>query len=184
MFGMVTIEDVWNVVNIGKDRGSDCFLEGPVKRFIDTYNARPSFFTPYKDGKEFFGGLLAHVAYPAALSIFAGFSTLFVALGLAIGVGCMVTSVGAAILGSYEFCDESIENAATAFHIAGLALLAIATSTLLMVVSIFHTPLTFLTRSGASLVTSISGCIEKLSVEQDQKNNKEGYEMNIYNQTY
>lgn len=154
MFGMVTIEDVWKVVNLGKDRGSDCFLVGPTRRFIDSYNARPGFFTPYKDRQEFFGGLLSNLAYPATLSLFAGLSVIFVALGTVIGVGCVLVSVGAAIWGSYEFCDESIENAGTAFHIAGLALLAIAVSSLLAALSLLHTPLVFLTRSGATLAAA------------------------------
>lgn len=151
MFGMVTIEDVWKVVNLGKDRGSDCFLVGPTRRLSDSYNARPGFFTPYKDKHEFFGGLVSNLVYPVTLGFFAGLSVILVALGTAIGVGCVLASVGAAICGSYEFCDESIENAGTAFHIAGLALLAIVVSTLLAALSLFHTPLTFFTRSGATL---------------------------------
>ncbi len=176
MFGMVTIEDVWKVVNLGKDRGSDCFLAGPMRRFVESYNARPGFFTSYKDKDEFFGGVLSNLVYPASLSIFAGLSVIFAALGTAIGVGCVLTSVGAAILGSYEFCDESIENAGTAFHVAGLALLAIAASILLAVISLFHTPLLFFTRTGATLAGSVVSSPEK----QEEKPKQTEYAMNFF----
>ncbi|WP_058535526.1 hypothetical protein [Legionella saoudiensis] len=151
MLGMVAWEDVWNVINFAKDKNGDWFLQGPTRRFIETYNARPGFFTPYKNGYEFSGGLLANIVYPSTLSIFSGFSVACVIFGAVLGVGASLTATGAALFGSYEFCDESIDNAAAAFHIAGLGLTAFAISSLLLAVSLFHAPLSFLTRSGSTI---------------------------------
>ncbi|USQ13101.1 hypothetical protein J2N86_10405 [Legionella lytica] len=156
MLGMVAWEDVWNVINFAKDKNDDWFLQGPARRFMETYNARPGFFTSYKNGYEFSGSLLANIVYPAALSVFSGFSVACVIFGAVLGVGASLAATGAALCGSYEFCDESIDNAATAFHIAGLGLTAFAISSLLLAFSLFHTPFSFLTRSGYTLFSMLT----------------------------
>ncbi|MFJ1268026.1 hypothetical protein ACD661_05615 [Legionella lytica] len=156
MLGMVAWEDVWNVINFAKDKNDDWFLQGPARRFIETYNARPGFFSSYKNGYEFSGGLLTNIVYPAALTAFSGFSVACVIFGAVLGVGASLAATGAALCGSYEFCDESIDNAATAFHIAGLGLTAFAISSLLLAFSLFHTPLSFLTRSGSTLLALVT----------------------------
>ncbi|WP_040535610.1 hypothetical protein, partial [Legionella drancourtii] len=73
-------------------------------------------------------------------------------------------------------CDESIENAGTAFHIAGLALLATVVSTLLAVISLFHTPLLFFTRTGATLAGYVAFSPEK----QEEKPKQIEYAMNFF----
>jgi hypothetical protein len=155
---MVAWEDVWHVINFAKDKNEDWFLQGPTRRFIETYNTRPGFFTSYKNGYEFSGGLLANIVYPAALSAFSGFSVACVIFGTVLGVGASLAATGAALCGSYEFCDESIDNASTAFHIAGLGLTAFAISSLLLAFSLFHAPLSLLTRSGSTLFAMVRAC--------------------------
>ncbi|CAM4394320.1 MAG: hypothetical protein LEGION0403_FIIPPAGN_00789 [Legionella sp.] len=161
MLGMVAWEDVWNVINFAKDKHDDWFLQGPARRFIETYHARPGFFSSYKSGYEFSGGLLANIVYPTALSVFSGFSVACVIFGAVLGVGASLAATGAALCGSYEFCDESIDNAATAFHIAGLGLTAFALSSLLLAFSLFHAPLSLLTRSGSTLFAMVTACNAK-----------------------
>ncbi|WP_133135606.1 hypothetical protein [Legionella rowbothamii] len=158
MLGMVAWEDVWNVINFAKDKNEDWFLQGPARRFIETYKARPGFFTAYKNSYEFSGGLLANIFYPVALSAFSGFSVACIIFGAVLGVGASLAATGAALFGCYEFCDESIDNAATAFHIAGLGLTAFAISSLLLAFSLFHAPLSFLTRSGSTFLSMLMTC--------------------------
>lgn len=161
MLGMVAWEDVWNVINFAKDKNDDWFLQGPARRFIETYNARPGFFTSYKSGYEFTGGMLANIVYPTALGVFSGFSVACVIFGAVLGVGASLAATGAALCGSYEFCDESIDNAATAFHIAGLGLTAFAISSLLLTFSLFHAPFSLFTRSGSTLFAMVTACTSK-----------------------
>ncbi|MDR3501299.1 MAG: hypothetical protein P4L79_01790 [Legionella sp.] len=175
MLGMAAWEDVWNVINFAKDKNDDWFLQGPARRFMETYNARPGFFTSYKNGYEFSGGLLANFVYPAALSIFSGFSVACVIFGAVLGVGASLAATGAALFGSYEFCDESIDNAATAFHIAGLGLTAFAISSLLLAFSLFHAPFSFLTRSGSTLFSMIAACTSQDENKQEIDSAQEGH---------
>jgi hypothetical protein len=171
MLGLITWNEIWNVIDLNKDGENDWLMKGPTLRFIETYKARAGFFTPYEDGKKFVGGLLATVVYPAALGIFAGLSAICAVLGAVIGIGGILVACSAALLGSYEFCDETIENARTVFHITGLALISTAICIFLAVANIFHAPLCFLTRSGASLASLMSGCVastQEKKLESDQ----------------
>jgi hypothetical protein len=175
MLGLVTWGEVWDVVNFAKDRDSDWFLEGPIKRFVKTYQIRPGFFTPYRDVRHFLGGAIAPVVYPTALTFFSAMAAVCAAIGSTLGVGCLLIGAGSALFGQHELCDESIENTSIAFKIAGLALVAIAISTFLIAVSLFHAPLSFLTRSGASLVSVPNSCLSCSSAEKDDDT-----EMRIY----
>lgn len=166
MLGLVTWDEFWNVINLAKDASGDWFLQGPTRRFIDTYNARPGFFIPYKNKHEFAGGLLATVIYPTTLSLCAGLSTICAVFATVIGIGSLLAAIGTAIFGNYELCDESIEDAATGFHIVGLALVATAVSGFLVAASLIHAPLSFLTRTGASIVSVVDDCVSKSQATQ------------------
>lgn len=150
MLGLITWNDIWNVINFDKDKDTDRFVQGQFRRLLNTYKQRPGFFSPYENNNEWVGGLLATLIYPVAFSILAAASVICAVIGIVVGVGCLLIAT-AALFGGYEICDEAFENAITAFYFTGLVLVAAAVSSFVAVVNLFHAPISFLTRSGASI---------------------------------
>ncbi|MGM9451709.1 hypothetical protein ACTAZI_00050 [Legionella bozemanae] len=151
-------------------------FEEITRRAIQTYKKRPGFFTPYQDGYEFIGELIAPGVYPLAGIITSGFSAFAVVASGVVCIGALLVAAGSALFSAPELRDDALQFASSALYYSGIVLLTAAISALLAIISFPHSVLSVVTRSGATLVaagTAVSNDAEALDGEIDIEMNEE-----------
>ncbi len=159
---MISLDDIWYVLNDMKDPDDSLFCSYERARFIELYKKRPGFFQPYQDRKEFLGGVLAPVVHPlefAALGI----------MGVVIGVisplacaGALVVGLGATAFGNTNLCNTALAGASTFLYLTGYSILLTAASLLLAALSIPCALVTLGTRSLASVGAEVLECMNNM----------------------
>lgn len=139
-------------VNYIFDNGDS--VEKIAYRAIETYRRRPGFFTPYRDGYEFAGELIAPALYPMAGIVTSGYSVL---AAVATTVACIATllfATGAALCGATKLRNDALTFAGLGLQFVGIALFTSAVSALLAIISFPHSLASIVTRSAATLLSS------------------------------
>ncbi|AWN74606.1 hypothetical protein LEAN103870_14150 [Legionella anisa] len=121
-------------------------------RAIKTYKKRPGFFTPYKNGYEFVGELIAPGVYPLAGIVTAGFSAFASIVSAVVCIGALLVAAGSALFSASELRDDALYFAGSALYFSGIALLTAAMSALLGIISFPHSVLSVVTRSVATVI--------------------------------
>lgn len=159
---------------IGEKEVNDIFEGRTVaentRRAITTYRNRPGFFTPYKNGYEFAGELIAPGVYPLAGIVTAGFSAFAFVASAAFCMGALLVAVGSALFSAPKLRDNALQFAGYALFFSGIALLTTAISALLAIISFPHSILSVVTRSVATVLaagTAVPEDAEILHYERD-----------------
>ncbi|RUR27886.1 hypothetical protein [Legionella qingyii] len=162
MLGLISLEDIWYVLNDENDPDDSSFFSYKRARFIELYKKRPGFFQPYQDGKEVLGGALAPVVHPLA---FASLGILGVVVGVIsplVIVGGLIVGLGAAAFGNTKLYDSSLEAASTFLYLTGYSLVVAAASLLLAALSIPCALVTLGTRGFASVGANVLECMNNM----------------------
>ncbi len=121
-------------------------------RAINTYKNRPGFFTPYKNGYEFTGELIAPGVYPLAGIVTAGFSAFASVVSAVVGIGSLLVAAGSVLFSTPQFRDDALQFAGIALEYVGIALLTSAISALLAIISFPHSLISVATRSVVTVI--------------------------------
>ncbi|QMT60616.1 hypothetical protein [Legionella sp. PC997] len=132
-------------------------IEDIAHRAINTYRARPGFFTPYKNRYEFLGELIAPGIYPLSGVVTAGFSVYASVLSTVICVGGLLVAAGSALFDAPTLRDDALEFTGFMVQFVGVALFTAAVSALLAILSVPHSLISVVTRSTASIEALFSG---------------------------
>ncbi|WP_454783957.1 hypothetical protein [Legionella sp. WA2024007413] len=172
MLGMISLDDIWYLLNDMNDPDDSSFFSYERARFIELYKKRPGFFQPYQDNKEFLGGVLAPVVHPLE---FAALGIMGVVVGVIsplICVGGVVLGLGAAAFGNTELWDTAFEAASIFLYLTGYALLVASASLLLAALSIPCALITLGTRSIASMGAEVLECMNNMETTTEVQESK------------
>ncbi|KTD04272.1 hypothetical protein [Fluoribacter gormanii] len=167
MFGLISFDDIWYVLNDEDDPNDSSFFSYERARFIELYKKRPGFFQPYQDGKEFLGGALAPVVHPLE---FAALGILGVVVGVIsplVSVGGLIVGLGAAAFGNTKLYDIGLETASTFLYLTGYSLVVTAASLLLAALSIPCALFTLGTRGFASVGAEVLECMNDMQTTSE-----------------
>ncbi|MGL5742243.1 MAG: hypothetical protein ACRCXC_06695 [Legionella sp.] len=139
-------------------------IEGIARRAIKTYRNRPGFFTPYRDGYEFAGELIAPIVYPLAGAVTCVYAAFAAVAAMAACIAGFLVASGAALFCAAELRDDALEFSGLALQFAGIALFTSAVSVLLAIISFPHSVASLVPRSAATLFSNKPVAMEK---EQD-----------------
>ncbi|MBN9227972.1 MULTISPECIES: hypothetical protein [Legionella] len=125
-----------------------------ASRALTTYRNRPGFFTPYRDGYEFVGELIAPGLYPFAGLALAGYSALAFVGSAVVCIGAYLVAAGAFLFNATGFRDDALKFAGSALHFTGIALFESAVGFLLALISFPHSLLSIVTRAAATVIAA------------------------------
>ncbi|KTD11777.1 hypothetical protein Lgra_1235 [Legionella gratiana] len=171
MLGLATLDDLSYVLDSSNDLPEDICFSGELRRYVETYKKRPSFFKPYQNAKEFAGGILAPMIYPLGLTTLGTMGALAVAIAPAICVGSLLFALGTAAFGASELSENALEVAALSLYVTAYALVLSTASFLLAILSIPCSLVSLGTRTLATVGSEISKCMNDgvLAAELQQR---------------
>ena len=158
MLGLVSWEDIKEILDLDDEERDEDYLSGVKERAIYFYRNRPGFFTPYEGSTEFVGEVLALPLYPTAALGAAAIAAFTAAIAAVYVVGCVLLTLGAVVAMDADYRNLGMQKAYEALTLTGLSLLGTVAATMLAIVSIPHTIGSLFTRSVKSIIETEECC--------------------------
>ncbi|KTD73586.1 hypothetical protein [Legionella tucsonensis] len=160
MLNLIGWNEISEILDLNDEAQDESYLSGIIERAVSKYWERPGFFTPYQDGQEFAGGLLAPIWYPIASAAGTAFMAFTALIAACYFVGFTLLGLLSIIMMSAEYRNTALEGVANSLALVGLTLLGTAAGALLTVFSIPHSIVSLFTRSAATVVSATTDCCE------------------------
>ncbi|KTC79270.1 hypothetical protein [Legionella cherrii] len=160
MFHLIGWYEISDILDLNDEAEDENYLSGIMQRAVSKYRERPGFFTPYQNGNEFAGELVAPIWYPLASTIGAALMAFTALIAACYFVGFLLYGLASIIMMSAEHRNTALEGIANSLTLEGLTLLGTVAGALLTVLSIPHSLLSIVTRSTVTVVTGTTDCGE------------------------
>ncbi|CAM2993969.1 Uncharacterised protein [Legionella steigerwaltii] len=160
MLNLIGWNDISEILDFKDEAGDEHYLSGVIERTVSKYKERPGFFTPYQEGKELAGELLAPIWYPLASTIGTALMAFTAVIAACYFVGFLLYGLLSIVMMSVEHRNTALEGIADSLALVGLSLLGTAAGALLTVLSIPHSLISLFTRSAATAVSATTDCCE------------------------
>lgn len=143
-------------------------MEEIANRALETYSARPGFFTPYKDVSAAVGELIAPVVYPLAGGTVVVFSVLAAALAATFGIGCLLVATGASLFDNPTLANEAFDLVINTLQFIGNALVFAIVAAEIAIISFPHSIVSLITRSVATVAHHTTGYTDDYEYPEEE----------------
>ncbi|QMT59984.1 hypothetical protein [Legionella sp. PC997] len=159
MLNLIGWDEICEILDLKNEAGDENYLSGIIERTSSKYRERPGFFTPYQNGQEFAGELLAPVWYPLISSLGTALMAFTAVVAACYFVGCMLLALLSIIVMSAEYRNTALEGATDSLALTGLMLLGTGAGVLVALLSIPHSIFSLFSRPVATAVSATTdGC--------------------------
>ncbi|MCW8469163.1 hypothetical protein OQJ19_00625 [Fluoribacter gormanii] len=159
MLNLIGWDEISEILDLKNEAGDENYFTGIIERTVSTYRERPGFFTPYRDGQEFAGQLLAPIWYPLISTLGTAFMAFTAIVAACYFVGFMLLGLLSIVMMSAEYRNTALEGVTNSLALTGLTLLGTTAGLLLTLLSIPHSIISLGTRLTATAVSATTnGC--------------------------
>ncbi|PWY56355.1 hypothetical protein DGG96_02975 [Legionella qingyii] len=157
MLNLIGWDEISEILDLKNEEGDENYLSGIIERTMSKYRERPGFFTPYRDGQEFAGELLAPIWYPLISTLGTAFMAITAVVAACYFVGFMLLGLLSIVMMNAEYRNIALEGATNSLALTGLTLLGTAAGLLLTLLSIPHSIISPCTRFSATAISATTG---------------------------
>ncbi|MDR3501300.1 MAG: hypothetical protein P4L79_01795 [Legionella sp.] len=144
-------------------------MEEVASRALETYSARPGFFTPYKNVTDAVGEVIAPVVYPLAGGTVAVFSVFSAALAATFGIGCLLVAAGASLFDDPTLANEAFDLVSGTLQFIGNLLVMAIVAAAVGVLSFPHSVASLITRSVATAAQFTTGYTDDYEYPEEEE---------------